>query len=145
MPTGADGGKGGEKMPIYLDYNGTTPVDKEVADAMLPFMYQHWGNPSSTHPYGLAAKRGLETARAQTAALIGALPEEVTFMSNGTETINHSLFGLAAVLAPKGPREPLPHPPSLRPSGTSSVSSAFRVGRPSPRCRALVVRVEQRT
>lgn len=103
-------GSGEEKKPpIYLDYNGTTPIDREVADAMLPYMYEHWGNPSSSHYYGLGAKKGVETARAQVAALMGALPEEITFMSNGTETINHALFGLAHALRPQQPGGPLPH------------------------------------
>ena len=49
--------------PIYLDFNGTTPVDPKVVDAMLPFLTTHFGNPSSTHPYGIAAKMGMSKAR----------------------------------------------------------------------------------
>jgi len=54
--------------PIYLDYNATTPVECEVADAMLPFLYEQFGNPSSSHPYGTAAKRAVESARAHVSA-----------------------------------------------------------------------------
>eukprot|EP00450_Noctiluca_scintillans_P029847 CAMPEP_0194538892 /NCGR_PEP_ID=MMETSP0253-20130528/78638_1 /TAXON_ID=2966 /ORGANISM="Noctiluca scintillans" /LENGTH=775 /DNA_ID=CAMNT_0039385085 /DNA_START=45 /DNA_END=2369 /DNA_ORIENTATION=+ len=84
----------GQSPPIYLDYNGTTPIAKEVCEAMSTMMYTHWGNPSSSHYYGVQAKRALETARRQVAALIGAEAGEIIFMSNGTETINHTLKGL---------------------------------------------------
>ena len=57
--------------PIYLDYNATTPIAREVAEAMVPYLYEHFGNPSSSHPYGIATKRAVETARTQVAALLG--------------------------------------------------------------------------
>ena len=85
------------KAPIYLDYNGTTPIDPEVCKAMSLMMSQHWGNPSSSHYYGVQAKMAIETARRQCAELIGAEPGEITFMSNGTETINQALKGLAEI------------------------------------------------
>ena len=47
------------KQPIYLDYNATTPIDPQVADAMLPYLYDHFGNPSSSHAYGVEAKLGV--------------------------------------------------------------------------------------
>ena len=50
--------------PIYLDYNATTPIAREVAEAMAPYLYEHFGNPSSSHPYGVATKRAVEAARA---------------------------------------------------------------------------------
>jgi len=81
--------------PIYLDYNATTPVDREVADAMLPFLYEQFGNPSSTHPYGTTAKRAVEAARAQVARLLGCRPYEVAFTSGGTESNNFALKGAA--------------------------------------------------
>jgi len=65
-------------------------------------MYTHWGNPSSSHYYGVQAKRALEAARRQTADLIGAEPGEITFMSNGTETINHAIKGLAELCKKEG-------------------------------------------
>ena len=58
--------------PIYVDYNATTPVAPEVADAMLPYLHEHFGNPSSTHVYGRSARDAVAQARAEVAALIGA-------------------------------------------------------------------------
>jgi len=81
--------------PIYLDYNATTPIAAEVAEAMLPYLYGHFGNPSSSHPFGLAARRGVDTARAQVAALLGCKPGEVVFTSGGTESNNYALKGVA--------------------------------------------------
>ena len=62
------------KEPIYLDYSGTTPVDEAVIDAMLPYFREGWGNPSSSHAFGRAAKEGLAEARRQVAASIGSHP-----------------------------------------------------------------------
>jgi cysteine desulfurase len=81
--------------PIYLDYNATTPVAREVAEAMTPFLYEHFGNPSSTHPYGVVAKRAVETARAQVAASLGCQVVEVAFTSGGTESNNYAIKGAA--------------------------------------------------
>jgi cysteine desulfurase len=81
--------------PIYLDYNATTPIDPEVAEAMLPYLYEHFGNPSSSHPYGVRARDAVETARAQVAALLGCRPAEVVFTSGGTESNNHAIKGVA--------------------------------------------------
>ena len=69
--------------PIYLDHNATTPVADEVTEAMWPYLTTHFGNPSSDHPYGRAAKAGVEAAREQVAALIGAHPDEIVFTSGG--------------------------------------------------------------
>ncbi len=69
--------------PIYLDYNATTPVLPSVAEAMLPFLYEHFGNPSSSHPYGATARNAVEKARGQVAGLLGARPEEIVFTSGG--------------------------------------------------------------
>ena len=55
---------------IYLDYNATTPIGRDVAEAMTPYLYEHFGNPSSSHPYGVRTKRAIEDARAQVAALL---------------------------------------------------------------------------
>ena len=69
--------------PIYLDYNATTPIAREAAEAMIPFLYEHFGNPSSNHPYGVAAKRAVENARKQVAGLIGCQTVDVAFTSGG--------------------------------------------------------------
>ncbi len=79
--------------PIYLDYNATTPVDPVVMEAMLPFLREHYGNPSSTHGYGRATHEALNLARNQVAALLGASPGEILFTSGGTEASNHALKG----------------------------------------------------
>ncbi len=81
--------------PIYLDYNATTPIAPQVAEAMLPYLYGVFGNPSSAHSYGLEARQALERSRGQVAALLNAQPEEITFTSGGTESNNLALRGLA--------------------------------------------------
>lgn len=81
--------------PIYLDYNATTPIDREAAEAMLPFLYDEFGNPSSNHPYGVKARRAVEVARAQVARLLGCHTVEVTFTSGGTESNNLAIKGVA--------------------------------------------------
>jgi len=83
-----------DSAPIYLDNNGTTRVDPAVVEAILPFLSTHFGNPSSSHYYGRNAKVPLEHARTQVAEMIGANAQDIIFMSNGTETINHGLNGL---------------------------------------------------
>ena len=88
--------------PIYLDYNATTPVDPAVAEAMLPYLREHFGNPSSTHPYGVATRTAVEKARAQVAGLIGARPEEIVFTSGGTEANNTVILGVTRSLEDKG-------------------------------------------
>ncbi|OGO04713.1 MAG: hypothetical protein A2Y91_04320 [Chloroflexi bacterium RBG_13_54_8] len=62
--------------PIYLDYNATTPIDPAVQEAMLPFLGEHFGNPSTTYAYRQPAKEAPERARQQVASLIGAAPED---------------------------------------------------------------------
>ena len=87
---------------IYLDYNATTPIDPAVAEAMRPFIYEHFGNPSSGHAMGLAAREALEAARASVASLIGASAEEVTFTSGGTESSNWAIKGVARLQGSAG-------------------------------------------
>jgi cysteine desulfurase len=84
--------------PIYLDHNATTPVDPEVCDAMIPYLREHWGNPSSGHEIGRKAREAVERARAEVAGLIGALAEEIVFTSGGTEAIQLSLIGAAEAI-----------------------------------------------
>ncbi len=81
--------------PIYLDHNATTPLLPEVVEAMLPFLREHFGNPSSGHVYGLRAREAVTRARTQVAALIGCQPDEVVFTSGGTEANNLAIRGLA--------------------------------------------------
>lgn len=85
--------------PIYLDHNATTPVLPEVVDAMLPWLTEHFGNPSSNHVYGHVAKDAVVKAREQVAELIGCLPEEIYFTSGGTEANNLAIRGIASARA----------------------------------------------
>jgi len=88
--------------PIYLDYNGTTPHDPEVIEAMRPFLECDFGNPSSSHWYGIAPRKAVENARRQVAALLNCPPEEVVFTSGGTESNNHAIKGIVWALRKKG-------------------------------------------
>jgi cysteine desulfurase len=88
--------------PIYLDYNGTTPHAPEVIDAMRPFLETEFGNPSSSHWYGIAPKRAVEKARRQVARALGCDPEALFFTSGGTESNNHAIRGIARALRHKG-------------------------------------------
>ena len=104
--------------PVYLDYNATTPVDPEVAEAMLPFLTQRFGNPSSGHPYGAEARAAVEAARRQVASLLSAHPEEVVFTSGGTEGSNTVVQGVARLLRGKGRHvvtSAIEHPAVLEP------------------------------
>ena len=89
-------------QPIYLDYNGTTPHDPEVIAAMRPFLETEFGNPSSSHWYGIRPRRAVEAARRQVAGLLGCQPEAVFFTSGGTESNNHAIKGMARALKEKG-------------------------------------------
>jgi cysteine desulfurase NifS/selenium donor protein len=88
--------------PIYLDYNATTPIAKEVADEMAPYLYGFFGNPSSSHPYGRQTKLAVEKARRQVADAINCQPNEVLFTSGGTESNNMALRGYALANRDKG-------------------------------------------
>jgi cysteine desulfurase len=87
---------------IYLDYNATTPLDPQVREAMLPFLGEIWGNPSSVHHVGRRARALLDDARDRTARVLGCKPSEVIFTSGGTESVNLAIFGTARLLRPKG-------------------------------------------
>lgn len=89
--------------PIYLDHNATTPLLPEVVDAMLPYLREHFGNPSSGHAYGARAQRAVERARAQVAALLGCAPDEVVFTSGGTEANNLAIRGAMEAAGQRGP------------------------------------------
>ncbi len=88
--------------PIYLDYNATTPVDREVAEVMKPFLGELFGNPSSTHEYGVTTKKAVMLARKQVAELVNCQPDEIVFTSGGTESNNFAIKGVALANKFKG-------------------------------------------
>ncbi|MCY2946787.1 MAG: cysteine desulfurase family protein [Planctomycetota bacterium] len=85
---------------IILDHNATTPVLPEILDAMMPYLKEEWGNPSSQHALGRNARAAVERAREQVASLIGAKHEEIIFTSGGTEATNLALAGTAGTSWP---------------------------------------------
>lgn len=87
---------------IYLDNNATTPVREEVFDAMLPYLKEQFGNPSSVHWAGRAVSSAVEKAREQVAAIINASPAEIVFTSCGSESDNFAIKGTALALKDKG-------------------------------------------
>ena len=87
---------------IYFDYNATTPLDAVVRDAMLPYLDEVFGNPSSVHHVGRRARALLDDARDRVASLWGSKPSEVVFTSGGTESANLAVFGVARLLRHKG-------------------------------------------
>jgi cysteine desulfurase len=88
--------------PIYLDYNATTPVDPAVLKAMLPYLAEHFGNPSSRHAYGRRTHEAVVRARGQVARLLGARPDEIVFTSGGTEATNYAIKGAAYAALERG-------------------------------------------
>jgi len=89
-------------LPIYLDFNATTPVADEVIEAVQPFLFAVFGNPSSSHRYGRIAAKGLAQARHQVAQLIGANDDEIIFTANATEANNLALLGVTSALSAQG-------------------------------------------
>jgi len=87
---------------IYFDYNATTPLDAGVREAMLLFLTENWGNPSSVHHVGRKARALLDDARDRAAKFLGAKPSEIIFTSGGTEANNLAIFGTARMLKAKG-------------------------------------------
>jgi cysteine desulfurase len=79
---------------IYLDYNATTPIDPAVVDAMLPYLREHFGNPSSSHVFGRTAHEAVDHARQQVAELLGARADEIVFTGGGSEASNQALKGV---------------------------------------------------
>jgi cysteine desulfurase NifS/selenium donor protein len=89
-------------LPVYLDYNATTPIDTEVADFMIPFLRGNYGNPSSTHIYGTESRKAIETSRKSLAILLNCSPSEIIFTSGGTESNNFAIKGAAIANRDKG-------------------------------------------
>ena len=84
------------RKPIYLDYSATTPVDQRVADKMIPYLTEHFGNPASrSHVFGWVAEKAVENAREQVAALVNADPKEIVWTSGATESNNLAIKGAA--------------------------------------------------
>ena len=91
------------KLPIYLDYSATTPVDPRVVDAMVPWLREHFGNPASrSHAFGWEAEKAVETAREHVAALVNCDPRELIWTSGATESTNLALKGAAHFYKDKG-------------------------------------------
>ena len=89
-------------QPIYLDYNATTPHDPEVIEAMREYLEREFGNPSSTHWFGIAPKRAVDKAREQVVALLNCSPGEIIFTSCATESNNHAIKGTCRALRARG-------------------------------------------
>ena len=90
-------------FPIYMDYSATTPIDPRVADKMIPFLREQFGNPASrSHAYGWSAEAAVEEARANVAALVGADPREIIWTSGATESNNLAIKGAAHFYQSKG-------------------------------------------
>lgn len=90
-------------FPIYMDYSATTPVDPRVADKMIPYLREQFGNPASrSHAYGWEAEEAVEEARLQVALLVGADPREIVWTSGATESINLAIKGAAHFYKDKG-------------------------------------------
>ena len=87
---------------VYFDYNATTPLDPQIREAMLPFLGEVWGNPSSVHHVGRQARAQLDDARERAAKVLGAKASEIVFTAGGTESANLAIMGTARLLKPKG-------------------------------------------
>ena len=88
--------------PVYLDYNATTPIDPRVAEVMLPFINQHFGNPSSSHAYGITARKAVNIARRQIADFLECSLDEIIFTSGGSEANNYAIKGVAESYRERG-------------------------------------------
>ncbi|MDQ3806431.1 MAG: cysteine desulfurase [Acidobacteriota bacterium] len=87
---------------VYMDHSATTPVDRRVVEAMLPYLTERFGNPSSVHFFGQEARAAVDRARREVAALVGARPNEIVFLSGGTEANNLAIRGVCEAAAERG-------------------------------------------
>ena len=119
--------------PIYLDHNATTPLHRRAREAMLPWLGERWGNPSSVHRFGQAAREAVEAARGEVAALVGAEPPEIVFTGSGTEGNNAVLFHLANKAGHRGHLviTAIEHP-SIREAAVRLEKKGLQVTRVSP-------------
>jgi cysteine desulfurase len=119
--------------PVYLDHNATTPLDPRVREAMLPWLGETWGNPSSAHRFGQAARNAVEDAREKVAALLGARPPEIVFTASGTEANNAVVFDAGRRGGPGGHLviSALEHP-SIRASAARLEAAGMAVSRIPP-------------
>src|SRR5438093_1199425 len=107
--------------PIYLDYNATTPIDPGVRAAILPYLGEQFGNPSSAHAYGKAAHAAVDRARSQVADLLHGHPDEIVFTGGGSEASNHAIKGVVFARWRPGGAAPhvittaVEHPATLKP------------------------------
>ena len=114
-------------MPIYLDHNATTPLDARVLEAMLPYLTEHHGNPSSAHRFGRVARAAIEKAREQVADLVNAHPRQVIFTSGGTEANNLAIKGVAALNRPGCMAIGATEHPSLSAAATALEKSGWQI------------------
>ncbi len=111
---------GGEPVSrrIYLDFNASTPICPEAVETMRPFLFEHYGNPSSLHWAGMPAKDAVEKARGQVASLLGCDPTEIVFTSGGSESNNHAIKGVFFANRDRGDHiitTAVEHPATLNP------------------------------
>jgi cysteine desulfurase len=120
-------------MAVYLDHNATTPLHRRAREAMLPWLGERHGNPSSIHSFGQAARNAVEEAREKVAALIGGRPPEVVFTASGTEASNAVLSSIAASAGGRGHLviSAFEHP-SVREGAARLEKAGFEVTRVSP-------------
>jgi cysteine desulfurase len=120
-------------MSVYLDHNATTPLHPRVREAMLPWLGERHGNPSSLHRFGQAARNAVEEAREKVAALIGGRPPEVVFTASGTEANNAVVFHIARQAGGRGHLviSAIEHP-SVREAAARLEKEGFEVTRVSP-------------
>ena len=105
-----------DRMTVYFDNAATTPLDPAVLEAMLPFLRDFYGNPSSIHGHGRQVRAALENARKTVAHLVGAAPAEISFTSGGTEADNYAIFGSVRTLGlTRAVTSPLEHHAVLHP------------------------------
>jgi cysteine desulfurase len=120
--------------PVYFDHNATTPLDPRVRDAMLPWLGESWGNPSSIHRFGQAAREAVEEARERVARLLAADPPEIVFAASGTEA-NNAVIADRLARHPEGGRivaSAVEHPSILGALERWAASRGFEVARVAP-------------